>query len=429
MDLEACEDEMTMNKLCIALLWIAAAVAAQSPVGTYLGVLEVPNAKMRLGLVMTAAPSGGYLAELVSIDQGNTKLPAANATVEGNLVKFSVGGARISYEGTLSEDGQTLTGKFTQGMTFDLVFKRTAALPTIKRIQEPQPPFAYRVEEVSFKGGAPDVTLAGTVTYPSKATKAAAIVLVSGSGPQNRDEEIAGHKPFLIWADALSRAGYAVLRYDDRGVGKSTGKFLGSTTADFALDAKAAVDFLRGRGDIDGSKVVVMGHSEGGLIAPMVANADPKLAAIILLASPGVTGEAILRKQLPDLAKAAGVAEGMASMQLAAIEKQAETEPWLKYFWAYDPALALQKVKCPVLAITGELDLQVNADINLGAIESALKTAGHTRYLVRKMPKLNHLLQTAITGSGQEYARIEETVTPAAMDEVTAWLKQALATQ
>lgn len=418
-----------MSKTWVGLLLAALSLAAQGPVGNFVGELQVPGAKLRVGLVISAASAGGYTAEIVSIDQGNSKMAVTSITVEGPTIKFIAGGARASFEGTLSEDGKIITGKFTQGLVLDLVFTRVAEIPKLTRIQDPQPPFRYRIDEVSFNGGAKDVVLAGTLTYPRNATKAPAVVLVTGSGPQNRDEELLGHKPFWIWADTLTKAGFAVLRYDDRGVAKSTGKFKGTTTADFALDAKAAVEYLRYRPDIDGSKIVVMGHSEGGLIAPIVASEDEKLAGIVLLAGPGITGEAILRKQIPDLVKAAGASDAIAATQLASIEKEAQTEPWLKFFWHYDPAPTIKKVKCPVLAINGELDLNVNADTNLAAIEAALKEGGNNRYLLRKLPKLNHLLQTAITGSGQEYAKIEETVAPLALDEVTAWLKQTLATK
>jgi len=416
-----------MCRILIALWITALASLAQSPVGTYLGEMNLMTTKLRLGLEVKPAGEGKFTSEMTSLDQGYAKLPATATEWDGKVLKVIVGTANVSFEGTLSEDGQSLVGKFTQGVSFDLLLKRVAELPKPARPQEPKGPPVYTVEDVGLPGGAEGVTLAGTLTLPKSAVKVPAVVLVSGSGPQNRDEEVLAHKPFLIWADSLTKAGIIVLRYDDRGVAKSTGTFRGSTTADFALDTAAAVSYLRTRKEVDPSRIVVMGHSEGGIIAPMVAANDERLAAIVLMAAPTVTGEAILRKQIPDLIKLAGGTEQQAKAQLDAIQKQADTEPWMKYFWNHDPGPVLKKVKCPVLAINGELDIQVNADINLGAIEAALKESGNKNFSIKKLPRLNHMLQSAQTGGGQEYAKIEETVSPLAISTVTEWLKQTLA--
>jgi uncharacterized protein len=408
--------------------FLALASYAQTVEGTYLGELQTPASKLQLGLIVKPTPSGGWSSELVSLSQGMARIPALT-TLESKTFKFSIAAIGAEFQGTLSDDAQTITGKFKQGLEFELVFKRVAELPRPPRPQEPKGTPSYTVEEVTFPGGADTVKLAGTLTLPKSSSKSAAIVLVSGSGPQNRDEEVFGHKPFLIWADTLTKAGYIVLRYDDRGTAKSTGTFRGSTTEDFALDAQAAVKYLRARPEVDPKRLVVMGHSEGGVIAPIVAANDNQLAAIVLLAGPGVTGEAILRKQLPDLAKAAGATELQAQAQLAAMEKQTQTEPWLATFWKLDPAVALKKVKCPVLALNGELDLNVNADMNLAAIEAALKAGGNKAFITKKLPQLNHMLQTAKTGAPLESTNIPETVSPTALEEVTRWLAATLATK
>ncbi|WP_031497781.1 alpha/beta hydrolase family protein [Bryobacter aggregatus] len=420
-------------KLLILLLAVSG-LFGQSVAGTYLGQLDAGFAgKLRLGLELRQSSEGKLSGEIVSIDQGYANIPAASVQVEGKLLKISLPVIGASYEGSFSEDGKTITGTFTQGAALELVLKRVAELPRPARPQEPKPPFVYEVEEVSFTGGAPDVTLAATLTKPKGAGRFAAVVLVSGSGPQNRDEELAGHKPFWIWADALTRAGFTVLRYDDRGTAKSTGKFKGSTSNDFALDAAGAVTYLRTRKDIDATKIVVMGHSEGGLIAPIVAAADPKLAGIVLLAGTGVTGEKVLRRQLPDLARAAGLNEEMAQENakktLEKMQANLSSDLWLKHFWAYDPAPTLQKVKCPVLALNGSLDKQVNADENLTAIGAALREGGNKNVTIETLPKLNHLFQTAQTGSGQEYGKIEETLSPVAIETVQTWLKKTLSTK
>ena len=354
-------------------------------------------------------------------------------TIEGKTLKLAIAPAGASYEGTFSEDGQTITGKFTQGLPFDLVFRRVAEFVKPKRPQEPKPPFPYLSEDVSFAGATAEILMAGTITTPKGDGKFPAVILVSGSGPQNRDEELVGHKPFLVWADALTKAGFAVLRYDDRGTYKSTGTFKGSTSQDFALDTAGAVTYLKKRKDIDPKRIVVMGHSEGGLIAPIVASKDPSLAGIVLLAGPGVSGERIIEKQIPDMARAAGLSEEQIKMAteggLQRVKQEMTKDTWLANFWTYDPAPTLAKVLCPVLALNGELDKQVDATLNLGAIEAALKQGGNKNYTLRVLPKLNHLLQTATTGAAQEYGQLEETVSPIALEEVIQWLKKVPATK
>ncbi len=421
-----------MRLLC--MLGLAALAWGQSPVGLFMGEISGGMVgKLRLGIEVKQGADGRLSGEMTSIDQAYAKLPASSVVIEGKTLKVAFGMINASYEGTMSEDGNTVTGKWNQGAAIDLVMKRVTEYPRPARPQEPKPPFDYVSEDVSFAGGAPDVVLAGTVTRPKGAGKFAAVVLVTGSGPQDRNEELAYHKPFLLWADTLTKAGFAVLRYDDRGTAKSTGKFKGSTSVDFAKDAAGAVAYLRTRKDVDAAKIVAMGHSEGGMIAPMVAAEDAKLAGIVLLAGPGVTGEQILRRQIPAQNRAAGMneemAEANAKMNLEKMEANLKIDPWLQYFWSYDPTTALKKVKCPVLALNGALDMQVMAQENLLAIETALKAGGNKNVTVRAMPKLNHLFQTATTGGGQEYGKIEETVAPIALEEVTQWLKRTLATK
>jgi hypothetical protein len=224
-----------------------------------------------------------------------------------------------------------------------------------------------------------------------------------------------------------------VLRYDDRGTNKSTGTFKGATSQDFALDTAAAVTYLKTRKDIDPKRIVIMGHSEGGLIAPIVASKDTSIAGIILLAGPGVSGERIIEKQIPDMARAAGLNEQQIKLSteggLQRVKQEMTRDAWLANFWSYDPAPTLTKVLCPVLALNGELDKQVDATVNLAAIEAALKTGGNKNYTVRVLPKLNHLLQTASTGSAQEYGQLEETVATIALEEVIQWLKKTTATK
>lgn len=314
----------------------------------------------------------------------------------------------------------------------DLTFRKVDGLPKPPRPQEPKAPFPYLSEEVSYPSRAEKVQMAATLTLPKGKGPFAAVILISGSGPQDRDESLAEHKPFWILADHLTRAGVAVLRYDDRGTAKSTGTFRGSTTHDFAQDAQGAVGYLRSRKDIDAARIALIGHSEGGLIAPMMAAADPKVAAIVMLAGPGLNGEKIIEQQLYDTLRAEGVPESqfplMRQNQLDSLAKLRESDAWLKNFLSFEPATVLKQVRCPVLALNGSRDTQVSAEQNLPAIEKALSEGGNKKVTAKKLLELNHLFQRAKTGAVSEYGKIEETMAPEALNEVTTWLKKTLAT-
>jgi len=355
-----------------------------------------------------------------------------------------------------------MTGSFTQGggtFPFTLTREKTAGP---NRPQEPQPPFPYMEEEVEFSHD--DITLAGTLTLPKGDGPFPAVVLVSGSGPQDRNEEIFQHKPFLVIADHLTRAGIGVLRYDDRGVGKSTGVFGLSTSVDFKEDAMAGVRFLRAHDRIDSKRIGMIGHSEGGLIAPMAAAESDDLAFIVLLAGPGVSGKEVLVHQVGLLSKAGGIgAEYVVKIQdeqrkvidlvladapekeiRAQVKKFIEAQlggegatasdsavdqtvvqfqsPWFKYFLGYDPRPALRKLKIPVLALNGEKDLQVDPAQNLPEIEKALKEGGNPDFTTLEFPSLNHLFQKASTGSIVEYYSLEETIHPPVLDTMQNWI-------
>jgi alpha-beta hydrolase superfamily lysophospholipase len=293
--------------------------------------------------------------------------------------------------------------------------------------------------------------------------------MVTGSGAQNRDEEILGHKPFFVISDWLSRNGIAVLRYDDRGVGKSQGNYATATSADLATDVEAAFNFLKNIQKINPKAIGLMGHSEGGLIAPMVASSNPGVAFIVSLAGPGVTGEQILIRQLEDISRLSGTSENnikettainkrlysvlkkekdnnKAEKKILAIYKEtlekkktskedtekavnqlklsfgADKYTWMRYFIMTDPAKFWKKVKCPVLALNGEKDLQVSADENLPAIEKALRSSGNGSVKTVKLAGLNHLFQHCEKGLPQEYAKIEETFSPDAMKIISDWI-------
>jgi hypothetical protein len=314
--------------------------------------------------------------------------------------------------------------------------------------------------------------LAGTLTYPKEENKFPAVIMISGSGGQDRNEELLGHKPFLVIADFLTRNGIAVLRFDDRGIAQSTGDHSTATSEDFAKDVLAAVNFLKTRNEIDKTKIGLIGHSEGGMIAPLVAVQSQDVAFIIMMAGLGIPGDSILYLQGELIQRAEGTSEEeiLKSVKLqreifsivknskndekldkdlrekfnaeyAAMTEEEKsklgdpevylnmqiktiTSPWFKYFLRFDPAPVLEKVKCPVLGINGENDLQVPPKENLSAIESALKKGGNSNFEVKMLPGLNHLFQTSTTGNISEYSQIEETISPVVLETMLDWIKK-----
>ncbi|MBK6899427.1 MAG: alpha/beta fold hydrolase [bacterium] len=456
--------------LALALAF-AAAARAEPPVpaaaGHWEGAIVLPG--QELGIKVDLAADGGAWSGTIDIPmQGATGLPLENVRAAGDSLVFAI--AKVpgapTFRGLLA-DGR-LSGDFTQnGMTFPFRLGREAGAAP-ERPQEPQPPFPYRTEEVTYRNG--DVVLAGTLTLPEGPGPFPAAVLLTGSGAQNRDEELFAHKPFLVLADHLTRAGVAVLRADDRGVGGSTGSVSLATTADFAQDALAGVALLRARPDIAGGCVGLIGHSEGGIAAPLAAaNAPDAVDFVVLLAGTGVPlGEVILR-QAELIMKAGGtdsttIADELAQTRLAlgrlaagadsaairadleqlALAQQAAhpdrakdpaalksvldaavsgmITPWFRYAAALDPREALRRLRCPVLALNGGRDLQVDPDQNLTEIERALREGGNPDLTIRRLPGLNHLLQTAATGHPGEYGQIAETMSPVALDAVRDWI-------
>ena len=433
--------------------------------GNWSGTLATPAAKLRLALTVTRDSTGSLAGVLTSLDQANAKIPATIA-LHGDTIVASMTTVKASYTAVLDAAKDSLRGMFTQGVPLPLDMGRAAALPTPVRPQEPKPPFPYRTQDVTF-ASVPGVRLAGTIVMPPGAGPFPAVVMVTGSGPQNRDEELLGHKPFLIIADYLARHGIASLRYDDRGFAKSTGNFAAATSSDFANDAQAAVQFLRAQKGVAANHVGVLGHSEGGLIAPMVAVKDKDVAFIVLVAGPGLPGDSILLMQEELIAKASGAAQAVidtngavnerlfaaikgardsadaaarvnaivdrmvaslpANEQASArarldIAKKQLLTPWMLYFLAYDPRPTLRRVHVPVLALDGSLDLQVPPKQDLAAIDTALKRGGNRDYRVVELPGLNHLFQPAKTGSPSEYATIDETFSPDALKIIADWI-------
>lgn len=336
------------------------------------------------------------------------------------------------------------------------------------RPQQPQAPFPYVEKEVTFPSKAKGVELSGTLTLPAKKGKFPLVILVSGSGPQDRNESLMGHQPFAVIADYLSRNGIAVLRYDDRGIGKSTGKFMTATSADFADDAEGAVAFALKNKQINSKAIGIAGHSEGGIIAPMVAARNEKVGFVVLLAGPGLKGSDILLMQQELIGRAAGMPEeelqltkninsrifnlldtvstdaglklgvetimkeSFASMPDSLLPPNQDVlikqtvaqlqNPWMRYFISYDPYPTLTRVKCPILAMNGKNDLQVPCDANLEAIRRAGEESGNTHVTILPLEKLNHLFQESETGSPDEYAKIEQTFAPLALEKMKDWI-------
>jgi len=441
---------------------IPAGVAAVSAMGEWHGALSVSGRSIPLVLHVAGAP-GHLTASFDSPSQGALGLPVAAVLQEGSVIRFKINAPEASYVATLSPDGQTLVGEWSQaGASLPLTMTRMAAtaLAAPARPQMPHPPFPYRSEEVAYNNPAGHAHLAGTLTLPIGRGPFPAVLLITGSGLQDRNETVFGHKPFLLWADTLTRRGIAVLRADDRQVGESTGEVRTATTADFAGDVVAGVAFLRSRQDIDQRRIGLMGHSEGAIIAPIVAAQDRGIAFVVMLAGSGETGETLLLQQkrliettmgLPPAAvdRSAQTAQRLydavkdapdqtaadtslqAAWQSIAAEQgqpsssvpaqlQVIASPWMRWFVRYDPRPVLAKVECPVLAVGGAKDLQVEPDSNLAGIKLALHANPDVKVL--KLPGLNHLLQTADTGQVGEYGRIEETIAPSALQIVGDWI-------
>lgn len=439
-------------------------------VGWWQGSLHVNAFEMRL-LLKVELSEDGLTGTFSSLDQNTHNIPLHNLGLDGKAVQFEIESAAARYAGEMVEDGSEVVGTWSQGSNqLPLTFRRLEAAPVTGRPQEPVKPYPYKEEAVIIENPADSVLLSGTLTIPQGAGPHPAVVLITGSGPQDRDQSIMGHRPFLVIADRLARAGIASLRYDDRGFGKSTGDFQSATTADFTRDALAAFEFLQSHPDIHSGSIGLIGHSEGGLIAPQAAAENHDIAFIVLLAGVGIPMDELLAQQSQDMIRLAGgdaeVAAFQAELQskvfdaikssspdtdlpgavrgiirdsLAAIPKgkreafmltdsqieaeaQRTTTPWFRHVLKIDPRVALREVRCPVLAVNGEKDVQVASKQNLSSIRTALETGGNSNFTIIEFPRLNHLFQTCETGAIHEYSTIEETFNEEALGVITNWI-------
>lgn len=436
---------------------------AQDIIGQWNGALKIQGTQLRIIFHISKTDSG-YIATMDSPDQNARGIPVTSTSFENSKLKLEIRNLGFEYDGEF--EGSIITGTLKQnGQEFPLNLSREKIeKQTAKRPQEPKKPYPYYSEDITFQNNKANITLAGTLTLPKKEGIFPAVILITGSGPENRDEEVFGHKPFLVIADYLTRNGIAVLRYDDRGVAQSTGDFKTATSFDFASDVESAITYLKTRKEINAKKIGLIGHSEGGTIAPIVAIESKDVAFIVLLAGPGLQGNKLMLLQKEKVEQAMhideqGIAKGQKIFgeayniilhsdatvgnlrnkinvyfrqalgnganqeQITAITNQI-VNPWMINFLKYNPAPTLEKVKCPVLALNGGKDLQVPAQENLGAIKTALAKGGNKNVTTKVFPNLNHLFQDCKTGLPNEYSEIEETFSPAALDEITIWIKK-----
>ncbi|MCJ7526001.1 MAG: alpha/beta hydrolase [Candidatus Aminicenantes bacterium] len=472
------------KRIIFSLVWLlvfsGAAVGQARPqenglAGIWQGVLQLPGAELRIVFRINQNPDGTWQALLDSPDQGAKDIPTSKVVVENERLLIEVQVVAGAFAGKIKADFSEIAGQWQQaGLEIPLLLKKTDRVQSPNRPQEPKKPYAYLEEEVSYENPAAAIKLAGTLTLPPLKGPFPAVLLITGSGQQDRDETVMGHKPFWVLADYLTSRGIAVLRVDDRGVGGSGGDPALATSLDFSSDVLAGIAYLKSRREIDPGRIGLIGHSEGGLIAPLAAVKNAKdVAFIVLMAGPGIVGEDILLLQGKLINKANGasasdIARDNAQQKTmfrilkeekdeAAIEarlRQAMKDamaqipaaeqkklppalqeaslkmimsPWFRFFLTYDPRPTLGKVTCPLLAINGEKDLQVPAAENLKAIAEALQAGGNEKFMVKKLPGLNHLFQTAQSGSPSEYAGIEETIAPAALQLIGDWILESTA--
>lgn len=422
-------------------------------VGDWIGKLEVPGSPLEITISLRR-DENGWSGTIDIPAQGLMEHPLEQVRIQANEAVFRIAGipGEPTFNGSIS--GNVLSGTFSQGgviLPFTLERGEKAEL---SRPQTPLPPFDYVQEDVTYTND--KFIRAGTLTIPKGQGPFPAVLLLSGSGAQDRDSTLFGHRSFLVIADHLTRAGIAVLRVDDRGVGGSNGDLAQSTLSDFAEDALAGVRFLVARDDIDGSRVGLIGHSEGGIVAPLAASRSSDVAFVVLLAGTGVPGAdvmdlqmqlqlrllgldddtieaaAVENRKLHKLIAAGGTAAAITE-QLASL-KRAQGDPtavqptdvagmmtpWMHSFLTHDPRPVLAELEVPVLALNGELDFQVDPDQNLEAMRVALQ--GNDRATLLRFPKLNHLFQTAETGALAEYGQIEETLAPMVLDLIRDWI-------
>ncbi|MBN1648322.1 MAG: alpha/beta hydrolase [Spirochaetales bacterium] len=426
--------------------------------GSWQGTLNARGMSMALVFNLNKTETG-YAATIDSPDQGAFGLAVSSVTADDSGIELISEAVAGKFTGLLNSEGILEGTWYQSGGEFPVSLERKEIAVMQRRPQDITGPCPYIAEDIQFPGGSAGVTLAGTLTLPETDGSYPAVILISGSGPQNRDEEIMNHRPFHVIADWLTKNGIAVLRYDDRGIAGSGGDFATATSEDFKNDASAAVDYLKGRTDLPVGSIGIIGHSEGAMIAPVLAAENSKVGFIVMLAGSAFSGEEILYQQTKALLMARGLNEAVADLNvklaqqiyqiikdnpdndqaemllrqyyksLGAADAEIDKElprvltPWFRAFLVFSPRPCLEKLKIPVFALNGSKDLQVVPEVNLQQIEKALKKAGNTRYKIKEYDGLNHLFQPAQTGAPEEYAKIDITISEEVLKGITDWIK------
>ncbi len=441
----------------LAALLFASFFQAQNIEGSWKGELEFQGIK--LPLILNIKKNGSvYSSTMDSPKQGAKDIPVDKTDFISNELSFEQKMLGATYKGKLTNG--KIEGIFSQnGMQLPLTFTpNTGNGSAVNRPQTPKPPFTYHTEDITFQNPVDKNTLAGTIAQPENFDKNKPIlILITGSGTQNRDEELFEHKPFAVIADDFAKKGIATLRLDDRGIGGSSKGSENDTTYNFATDINTAVDYLVSKGY---KNIGLLGHSEGGMIAPMVATMNSKVTFLVLMAGPGTPIDQLLIQQNERAGKLAGQSDlqiiqnekinseiyrfiknysgnnydkdlkdfltknfagQLGENAIQNIQKQTSS-PWFRYFIKFNPDQYLSKIKIPVLALNGSLDFQVSSKENLEAISKSLKKAGNPDFKTQELPGLNHLFQEAKTGAFTEYAEIEQTISPSALNTMTRWI-------
>lgn len=443
--------------------------------GIWVGTLKSFGVEVEIVFKISEKSENKFAATMDIPFQRAQEKPVDKVTFQNGNLRLEMKSMWATFEGCIKNNFSTVEGQWKQaGQSIPLVLRRVNEAPKLHRPQEPKKPYPYKEEEVTYKNKKAGVKLAGTLTYPQSKDPFPAVLIVSGSGMQDRNGAVFGHRPFLVLADYLTRQGIAVLRMDDRGMGGSGGSmatFLQNTSEDFMGDVLAGIEYLKSRKEINPKEIGLIGHSEGGIIAPMVAVQSPDVAFIVLMAGTGLMAEEVLYSQNELLLRSVGASDKVLAARRAGLKqtfdvlkhekddtaarikirkiargelaKMSEKEkeavgvseamielqiqmllsPWFRFFLTHDPKTTLMNVKCPVLAIIGEKDLQVSSKENLEAIEEALKAVGNKHYTIKELPNLNHLFQTAETSALTEYTKIEETISPTALKLIADWIK------
>ncbi len=447
----------------VFVIFTGLSIYAQNISGKWHGILKVQGIQLRLVFNITHTENA-YSATMDSPDQGVKGIPVTTTSFENATLNLEVASAGIRYEGRLNKHKE-FVGTFKQaGLSFPLTLSKSEVEKAkVLRPQEPTKPYPYYSEDVIFRNEKDSIELAGTLSLPEKHGQFPAVILITGSGPQNRNEELLGHKPFLVLADYLTKNGIAVLRFDDRGTALSTGDFKKATTFDFATDVEFAIKYLQTRKEIDKEHIGLIGHSEGGIIAPIVASKNKNIDFMVLMAGPALRGDKLLLLQKYKIETQMGIDKQIIDINQNIfsdaykiiinknIAKETLTDtlsnyfvskygsllpknqrsilinqltsPWMISFIKLAPAVYLKKVNCPILAIYGNKDLQVPSKENLEALKVILKNNKNTKADLIELKNLNHLFQECQTGLPNEYAIIEQTISPVVLKLISDWIK------